>query len=457
MRCLYCGKHLPLFRKLTGGGEFCSDAHRDNYHEEYNRLAVSRLLQAQSRPEEPKISTSVAEERQNATAVLAEEPEMSEISGSIIDEFRIRQIRPAVARRPLEIEVTAVSMPAEEPALPLPPTVRPPSFALRREAGFLASRAGTRIIVAVPAEIGQPSAYDVAQALPLTPEIRFTDRQPAEAGALALHPPSTPRKSRIGPLEMGVIAIELTKPEPAMPALSLLGHLLALPRVGSLRLVLSSMEVADNSLLGIGLSQSFPGLQELRPSFDLRMKPLDSAVSVATTEPAYQTVANGTAAAAITPRAVLEALSQLQADRKQNESQEPPPNRTIKRIAVSAVAPLAEVLTIGIDAMLFVAEPQLLHYTTQPLRPKMAVGTAAGPLPVRSGRNGAGGKAHSGESMNGASKLLPKSMLHLEDVSKTADSDSEAPSLFGKLGGLFGKKSKTGKPEVTRSRKSLNE
>src|SRR6266567_4021983 len=54
MRCLYCGKHLPLFRKLTSGGEFCSDAHRDKYHEEYNKLAVSRLLQAQSRPEDVK-------------------------------------------------------------------------------------------------------------------------------------------------------------------------------------------------------------------------------------------------------------------------------------------------------------------------------------------------------------------------------------------------------------------
>src|SRR5579872_6370730 len=54
MRCLYCGKHLALFRKLTGGGEFCSDSHRDKYHEEYNRLAVSRLLQAQARPEEAK-------------------------------------------------------------------------------------------------------------------------------------------------------------------------------------------------------------------------------------------------------------------------------------------------------------------------------------------------------------------------------------------------------------------
>ncbi len=56
MRCLYCGKQLALLRRLTGGGEFCSDAHKQSYQEEYNRLALSRLLQAQSKPGEIKIS-----------------------------------------------------------------------------------------------------------------------------------------------------------------------------------------------------------------------------------------------------------------------------------------------------------------------------------------------------------------------------------------------------------------
>ena len=39
-------------------------------------------------------------------------------------------------------------------------------------------------------------------------------------------------------------------------------------------------------------------------------------------------------------------------------------------------------------------------------------------------------------------------MLHLDDESGSPDSDTEAPSLFGKLGGIFGKKSKTGKQEA---------
>src|SRR5437870_2530845 len=54
MRCLYCGKQLALLKRLTGGGEFCSEAHKQSYHDEYNRLALSRLLQAQSKSDEVK-------------------------------------------------------------------------------------------------------------------------------------------------------------------------------------------------------------------------------------------------------------------------------------------------------------------------------------------------------------------------------------------------------------------
>lgn len=46
MRCLYCGKELALLKRWTRGGEFCSDTHRQRYQEEYNQLAVNRLMQA---------------------------------------------------------------------------------------------------------------------------------------------------------------------------------------------------------------------------------------------------------------------------------------------------------------------------------------------------------------------------------------------------------------------------
>jgi hypothetical protein len=64
MRCLYCGKQLALLKRLTGGGEFCSVAHKHSYQEEYNRLALSRLLQAQSKPGE----ISRADRRPRATS-----------------------------------------------------------------------------------------------------------------------------------------------------------------------------------------------------------------------------------------------------------------------------------------------------------------------------------------------------------------------------------------------------
>src|SRR2546429_8675263 len=44
MRCLQCGKDVPLLKRMTGS-EFCSDAHRREYQREYSQLALGRLLQ----------------------------------------------------------------------------------------------------------------------------------------------------------------------------------------------------------------------------------------------------------------------------------------------------------------------------------------------------------------------------------------------------------------------------
>src|SRR3984893_13653448 len=60
MRCLYCGKEPALLKRLTKGGEFCSDAHKHSYQEEYNRLGLSRLLQARSRADESKVAPKSA-------------------------------------------------------------------------------------------------------------------------------------------------------------------------------------------------------------------------------------------------------------------------------------------------------------------------------------------------------------------------------------------------------------
>ena len=48
MRCLQCGKAIPLFKRLGGSSEFCSDAHRKEYQREYSQLALGRLMQSHS-------------------------------------------------------------------------------------------------------------------------------------------------------------------------------------------------------------------------------------------------------------------------------------------------------------------------------------------------------------------------------------------------------------------------
>jgi hypothetical protein len=94
MRCLYCGKELALFKKLTGGGEFCTEEHRQRYHDEYNRLALSRLLQAPVADAERSESGGTLRLRENAPAPLtaggrrlletepepAEEPALAEVA-----------------------------------------------------------------------------------------------------------------------------------------------------------------------------------------------------------------------------------------------------------------------------------------------------------------------------------------------------------------------------------------
>lgn len=101
MRCLYCGKELALFKKLTGGGEFCSEEHRQRYHDEYNRLALSRLLQAPVL-EPDAASTTTLRQRENAPAPLTvggrrliesrPEPAMAEVAASTAPEPAVAEV-----------------------------------------------------------------------------------------------------------------------------------------------------------------------------------------------------------------------------------------------------------------------------------------------------------------------------------------------------------------------------
>ncbi len=74
MRCLYCGKELALLKRLRGGGDFCSDAHKHSYQEEYNRLALSRLLQAQKKGQQASSSPAPNAAPPPSAVVALQEP-----------------------------------------------------------------------------------------------------------------------------------------------------------------------------------------------------------------------------------------------------------------------------------------------------------------------------------------------------------------------------------------------
>jgi hypothetical protein len=195
MRCLYCGKELALLKRWTGGGEFCSDVHRQRYQEEYNQLALNRLLQAKppAKPEKPQVEkpepekpvhdappvrpAAVAEPSNFETARQATarvmpnpaanlpEPAALKISETPAAKPTYREIPSAapVKTAAVEVEKPAPPVVREKPAPPAPPEVTAPAEA----AGFL-----VEMPVAVLAEVAPMSRPDmeflaaVAAALP---------------------------------------------------------------------------------------------------------------------------------------------------------------------------------------------------------------------------------------------------------------------------------------------------
>jgi hypothetical protein len=126
MRCLYCGKELALLKRLRGGGDFCSDAHKQSYQEEYNRLALSRLLQAQTKGQQahsapvqaataPPPNASVALEEPSEQDAPPLEVAVTEALEQAVPEAVLDAV--AVEELPTEEEVDESSLGAEpEPA-----------------------------------------------------------------------------------------------------------------------------------------------------------------------------------------------------------------------------------------------------------------------------------------------------------------------------------------------------
>jgi len=114
MRCRYCGKEAALLKRLTGGGEFCSEAHKQSYQDEYNRLALSRLLQAQK----------ISQAESTAKKIGTPQPTPVAVEERGAEGFSPEEHTPngsAAASAPLEISSLEGSV-AEEPAAPEAPS-----------------------------------------------------------------------------------------------------------------------------------------------------------------------------------------------------------------------------------------------------------------------------------------------------------------------------------------------
>src|ERR1700685_4183210 len=126
MRCRYCGKELALLKRLTGGGGFCSEAHKQSYQDEYNQLGLSRLLQAHKKGGETESSGKntappVATEEPAAKEPVAKEPLQKErptntiVTGSA--SLRISSLEASIAEDSVTRD-TAAEAPAKPPAEP---------------------------------------------------------------------------------------------------------------------------------------------------------------------------------------------------------------------------------------------------------------------------------------------------------------------------------------------------
>jgi hypothetical protein len=509
MRCLYCGKHLALLRKLTGGGEFCSDAHRDKYQEEYNRLAVSRLIQAQARPDEVKKPTKKKAEAAPAAAAdggggggggraaVAVEPvetvetvETKEAGIEVVafsTQFFHQQLSPVAVTpewMPVEFEPVLSLNSPELASLPevTRPALDPADMRLHGEADFLTlrpqpERAGVNMIATA-----FPLAAEATYVFPFRSDSQLVMRGLVEADAITGDSLPAPGMHAFEPLTPGMAALEFPRPEPTAGTTSFSPAVNDFSTAGLVGLTLISLPPEDGAL-EFETSLPFHYMLERRPSFDAGLTLLDREAETANVPLSVETpaqVVNGIASARpepvlevalevapepalepapepaiVTPRRVLEVLSRMHGDGRESTGQqqvaapvqpaapqeEPPPaSQTLKPLTIPALAPSPAALTAGFPAITIGIQPRLLPYIPLPLRPKMAVGNALGP---RVARNGGSRNAGGRKGQPDSPKNMTRSMLHLEDqASDTTDTDAESPTLFGKLGGLFGKKHK---------------
>ncbi|MDP8983279.1 MAG: hypothetical protein M3O35_22110 [Acidobacteriota bacterium] len=211
MRCLYCGKELALLKRLRGNGEFCSDSHKQSYQEEYNRLALSRLLQAQSRSEEVRTEVSAAD----AAAAEAPPVEVPEVETDELEVFPAETS--VVEESPVEesvVEMAAEPEPEPEPIEEVEPD--PPSASFVSDSSKIQNVAFASLVSEGPVDLTSQPLLPAAE---LSAERYEIETPPGEAGLVALPVHARLRAGAIlSPEVRGLNAREFRAPSFAMRA-----------------------------------------------------------------------------------------------------------------------------------------------------------------------------------------------------------------------------------------------
>src|SRR5271166_3676869 len=170
MRCLYCGKELALLKRLTGGGEFCSDTHKRSYQEEYNRLAVSRLLQAQTRAD---LHTKAGKPGPVADEIESGAPKTPQVAAS--SEPRPGMEAPKVAAvpepeaQPDYSPIVATYQPDAEPEILPVAEAREPELSASGMSGFLMDLPAIRDFEPNGLNVGEPLEWPQKAHIPAFP------------------------------------------------------------------------------------------------------------------------------------------------------------------------------------------------------------------------------------------------------------------------------------------------
>jgi hypothetical protein len=352
MRCLYCGKELALLKRLTGGGEFCSDTHKQSYQEEYNRLALSRLLQAQKKRQQasngpaendaPPAHASVAvEESAPEPETVQEEAAAPEVTASGLDvglnDVEVDQVE----LDQVAVHETEASAGAGEPEDEAPVSTEPEP----QMAEFVVESLG----LAAP---GEQTPYQESW-LDVSAGPAVSDWQVQPGAAFSLSPADLvsldlpPRPSAIGnhsaSLELSAqswpgaqtLVQPIVQPQPALSAMAVSGKTANTNRLtvrGSIALQIAPSEVApamdaslvqpirfesnvvieDPELLELGTTSiDFPGEDS---DVLVLVRSHDTGTDLAGAIPEAETVEDRS------PRRSLEALSRLHQELKEQEA-----------------------------------------------------------------------------------------------------------------------------------------